>query len=59
MEDYLTKMGRGATNQTEHLKDTIADIPFILPPKSIAEYFELTCRQHIQANSNSTSRMIS
>ena len=42
MEDYLTKMGRGATNQTELSKDTIADIPFILPPKSIAEYFELT-----------------
>ena len=42
MEDYLASMGRGATNQTELSKDTIADIPFILPSKSIADDFELT-----------------
>gem|GEM_PF-3379662 len=41
MEDYLAKMGRGATNQTELSKTTISDILFILPPKSLVEDFEL------------------
>ena len=41
VEDYLGTMGRGATNQTELSRDTIGDIPFILPQKSIAEDFEL------------------
>jgi type I restriction enzyme S subunit len=41
MEDYLAVMGRGATNQTELSRDTIASLPFLYPPKNIAMYLEL------------------
>jgi type I restriction enzyme S subunit len=34
-------MGRGATNQTELSRDTIASLPFLNPPHEIAVQFEL------------------
>ena len=40
MEDYLATMGRGATNQTELSKDTVAGLPFLYPPGSISSGFE-------------------
>jgi type I restriction enzyme S subunit len=33
-------MGRGATNQTELSKDTIADLPFLWPPNLVTQQFE-------------------
>jgi type I restriction enzyme S subunit len=40
MESYLSTMGRGATNQTELSRATIADIEMLLPSTSIALEFE-------------------
>jgi type I restriction enzyme S subunit len=40
LEGYLSQMGRGATNQTELSKETIADIPFLSAPSSLAAKFE-------------------
>ena len=39
-ENYLSTMGRGATNQTELSRATVADLPFILPTKTLVETFE-------------------
>jgi type I restriction enzyme S subunit len=40
-EDFLAVMGRGATNQTELSRDTIASLQFLNPPHEIAVQFEL------------------
>ena len=40
MEEYLSSMGRGATNQTELSRQTVADLPFLQPSSFIVEQFE-------------------
>lgn len=39
-EALLATMGRGATNQTELSKDTVTELPLLLPSKLLAEQFE-------------------
>jgi len=39
-EALLETMGRGATNQTELSKDTVAELPLLLPGKLLAAQFE-------------------
>lgn len=41
MEDFLATMGRGATNQTELSKDTVAELSFLCPPHLLTEQFEV------------------
>ena len=45
MENYLATMGRGATNQTELSKDTVAELPFLPPPNFLAEEFETFAKE--------------
>ena len=45
MEDFLATMGRGATNQTELSKDTVAELPFLRPPHLLAEQFEAFAKE--------------
>lgn len=40
-EDYLSRMGRGSTNQTELSKFVIEDIPFLKPTFILIKRFEL------------------
>jgi type I restriction enzyme S subunit len=40
-EHCLAVMGRGATNQTELSRDTIASLPFLNPPQEITMQFEI------------------
>jgi type I restriction enzyme, S subunit len=39
-EVYISTLGRGATNQTELSRDSISELPFILPPSGLAATFE-------------------
>jgi type I restriction enzyme S subunit len=45
MENYLATMGRGATNQTELSKDTVAELPFLHPSHFLAEEFETFAKE--------------
>ena len=45
MENYLATMGRGATNQTELSKDTVAELPFLYPSHFLAEEFETFAKE--------------
>jgi len=40
MGKFLSTMGRGATNQTELSRETVAELPFLQPPKALANEFE-------------------
>ena len=40
MQNYLSTMGRGATNQTELSKNVVADLPFLRPPHLLTDKFE-------------------
>lgn len=39
-EPRLSKMGRGATNQTELSRDQIGEIPILVPPRLLVQQFE-------------------
>lgn len=43
-EDYLSRMGRGSTNQTELSKAVIEDIPFLKPTLTLLNHFEIFAR---------------
>ena len=40
LEEYLSTMGRGATNQSELSRTTIAQIPLVLPPTPLGKAFD-------------------
>lgn len=42
METLISTLGRGATNQTELARDTIAQLPIVLPSAALADAFEET-----------------
>ena len=44
-EYFLATMGRGAMNQTELSKDTVAELPFLRPPQLLAEQFEAFAKE--------------
>ncbi|MHB8765775.1 MAG: restriction endonuclease subunit S [Deferrisomatales bacterium] len=40
LESFIATLGRGATNQTELARDTIGELPVVLPPATLASEFE-------------------
>jgi type I restriction enzyme S subunit len=40
MEETISQMGRGSTNQTELSKESVAELPILLPPNGLAQEFE-------------------
>lgn len=40
LEDRISQMGRGATNQTELSRESLAELPILLPPRGLVEGFE-------------------
>ena len=44
-EGFLAVMGRGATNQSELARKTVAELPFLRPPHPLAERFETFAKE--------------